>query len=108
MTRPPNVSVFCEFKLVDAEWRIYASVKKNTTGSDNGLRLFSGHQAIVWDNAGLLLIGPLWLINGNYYIFNQENAFENIIYRKNGGNFISVCLKYLLLSLASETCLVVL
>ena len=42
-------------------------------------------QAIIWSNAGILLIGPLgaikfqWNFNRNSNIFIQENAFENVV-----------------------------
>ena len=51
-------------------------------GLDNGL-LPGQHQPIVWTNAGLLLITPLGSnfseILIDFYIFIQENAFENVI-----------------------------
>ena len=37
---------------------IYALVKRVDSGSDNGLSPIR-HQAIIWTNAGMLLIGPL-------------------------------------------------
>ena len=40
------------------EWRIYASLKLTIIGSDNGLSP-GRRQAIIWTNAGILLIGPL-------------------------------------------------
>ena len=50
--------------------------------SDNGL-LPGQHQAIIWVNAGILLVGHLgtnlWNVNRNFYRFIQENAFENIV-----------------------------
>ena len=52
-------------------------------GSDNGLS--PGRcQAIIWTNAGILLIGPLGthlseILIGNSYIFIQENVFENVV-----------------------------
>ena len=39
-------------KLIEAEWRIYASVIYTTTGSDNGLSP-DRHQAIIWTNASV-------------------------------------------------------
>ena len=48
----------CHLKLIEAEWRIYASLNYTITGSDNGLSP-GGRQAIIWTNAGILLIGPL-------------------------------------------------
>ena len=57
--------------------------KLTTTGSDNGLSP-RRRQAIIWTNAGILLIRPLgkklqWHFNRNWNIFIQENAFENIV-----------------------------
>ena len=56
--------------------------KLTIIGSDNGL-LPDRHQAIIWTNAGILLIGPLgkkhqWNLNRNSNIFIQENAFESV------------------------------
>ena len=57
--------------------------KLTTFGSDNGLSP-SRHQAIIWTNVAILLIGHL-TINFSDYIsrnltifFLQENAFENV------------------------------
>ena len=55
-----------------------------TIGLDNGLSP-DRHQAIIWTNAGLLLIGPLGTnfsenLYWNSYIFIQENAFENVVW----------------------------
>ena len=47
-----------QHQLIEAEWRIYASVNWTIIGSDNGL-LLGRHQAIISSNAGILLIGPL-------------------------------------------------
>ena len=52
-------------------------------GSDNGLSP-GQRQAIIWINAGILLIEPFWNnlqwnINHNSNIFIQENALENVI-----------------------------
>ena len=44
--------------LIEAEWRIYASLNWVIIGSDNGL-LPVRCQAIIWTNAGILLIWPL-------------------------------------------------
>ena len=45
-------------ELIEAEWRIYASVNLTIIGSDNGLSS-DWRQAITWTNSGILLIGPL-------------------------------------------------
>ena len=54
-------------------------------GSDNGLSP-GRWQAIIWTNTGILSTGPLGTnfnemlyIYQNSYIFNEENAFENIV-----------------------------
>ena len=53
-------------------------------GSDNGL-LPGQRQAIIWTNDGVLLIGQLgtneWNLNWNVYIFSEENAYENIVWK---------------------------
>ena len=45
-------------ELIEVEWRIYASLNWVIIGSDNGLSPVR-RQAIIWTNAGILLIGPL-------------------------------------------------
>ena len=58
--------------------------KLTIIGSDNGLS--PGRcQAIIWTNAGILLIGHLEtnfseIFTINTYIFSHENAFENVIW----------------------------
>ena len=47
-----------QFNLSKAEWRINASVNYTVIGSDNGASP-GRRRAIIWTNAGLLLIGPL-------------------------------------------------
>ena len=44
-------------QLIEAEWCIYASVTYTTIDSENGLSPVR-RQAIIWTNAGVLLIGP--------------------------------------------------
>ena len=69
--------------LIEAESRIYmyASANQNTIGSDYGL-LHVRRQAIIWTNAGLLLIGPLGTHFSEIWIkiqhFLYKNAYENI------------------------------
>ena len=62
---------------------IYVS-KLTIIDSDNGLSP-GQHQAIIWTNAAILLIGPLGTnfseINRNLYIFIQENPLENVIWK---------------------------
>ena len=42
----------------EAEWCIYASENPTIIGSDDDLA-YDQHQAIIWTNGGILLIGPL-------------------------------------------------
>ena len=60
--------------------------KLTIIGSDNGLTP-GRRQAIIWTNAGILLIGPLGtnfseILIGNSNIFNQGNAVENVVCKK--------------------------
>ena len=43
----------------EAEWRIYASIECTIIGSDNGSWPVR-YQAVLWTNAGLLLMG-IWI-----------------------------------------------
>ena len=60
--------------------------KLNIIGSDNGLSP-DWRQAIIWTNAGILLIEPvgtnklLWNLSRNSHIFIQENVFENVVWK---------------------------
>ena len=45
-------------QLIETEWRIYPTLNKTITCSDNGLSPLRS-LAIIWTNAGLLLIGLL-------------------------------------------------
>ena len=56
---------------------IYAS-KLTIIGSDHDLSP-GRRQAIIWTNAGLLLIRPLDF-NQHSYIFIQENLFEKVVW----------------------------
>ena len=60
--------------------------KLSIIGSDNGLSP-GRRQAIIWTSAGILLTGTLGTkfsagnLNRNLYIFIQEHAFENIVWK---------------------------
>ena len=54
--------------------------KLSIIGSDNGLSP-NQCQAIIWTNFGILLIGTLGNLNHNLYIFIQENAFDNVVWK---------------------------
>ena len=47
-----------QYQLIEAKWRIPASVHWTIVGSDNNLSPVR-HQAIIWTKAGLLWIGSL-------------------------------------------------
>ena len=56
-----------------------------TIVSDNGL-LPDQRQAFIWNNDGILLLGPVGrnfseILIENLYIFIQENAFENVVWK---------------------------
>ena len=56
-------------------------IKQTSIGSDNGLSP-SRRQAIIWTNAGILLIGP-WGTNLSKISINfiDENAFEDVVWK---------------------------
>ena len=59
--------------LIEGEWCIYTSATYATIGSDNGLSPV-WHQAIIWTNAWILLIGLL--LTGFNEIFIKIHAFS--------------------------------
>ena len=79
---------FCTFDLlILTHWSRVPHIcvsKLIIIGSDNGLSP-GRHQAIIWSNADyyyLTLRYTLqWNFNQNWYIFIQENAFENIVWK---------------------------
>ena len=67
---------------IEAEWRIHASINYAIIGSDNGLSP-DRRQAIIWINAGVLLIVKLqWNFIRNWYIFIHENPFKIVVWKK--------------------------
>ena len=58
--------------------------KLSILGSDNGLSP-GRRQAIIYTNAGILLIWPVGTnfseILIDWYIFIQENAFQNVVWK---------------------------
>ena len=59
--------------------------KTTIIGSDNGLAP-TRRQAIIWTNAGILLIGTLgkklqWNFTRMSFILIQENAYENVVWK---------------------------
>ena len=78
--------------LIEAEWRLYASVGNLAIiGSDNGLSP-GRRQAIIWTNAGTLLIGPLE-INFSEILFEiYICSFKKIPLKMSSGNLRPFCL----------------
>ena len=76
----------CWFKLIEAEWRIYASMNLVIVGFDNGSSP-NRRQAIFETNDDLSLnehrgtkFSEIWIKFFN--IFIEENAFENVVCEK--------------------------
>ena len=72
-----------EFRLIFL-WNLFVG-NLTIIVSDNGL-LLGRRQAIIWNNAGILLMRPLvtnprYNFNRNWNIFIQENAFENVVWK---------------------------
>ena len=65
------------YELIEAEWRIYASLNWVIIGSDNGLSPVR-RQAIIWTNAGILLIGPLGTSFSEILIGVQTFSFKKL------------------------------
>ena len=63
--------------VVWLEWCIYASINCTITGSDNGLLSIKTLRNIFQ-----------WNFMGNWKVFIQENAYENVVC-KNGGHLVS-------------------
>ena len=76
-TFSPRISLYRVISLTHWCWVTHICVNKLTIiGSDNGLSP-GCHQAIIWTNAGILLIGPLGtnfseILNRNLNIFIQH------------------------------------
>ena len=72
--------------------------KLTTIGSDNGLAP-SKRQALIWTNAGILLIGPIETNFSDVWIGIQtvsfyENAFENVAHEMASILYRPQCIKY--------------
>ena len=62
--------------IIEAEWRIYVG-KLTIIGSENGLSP-ERRQAIIWTNAGTLLIGPLGTNSSQIVIGIQTFLFKKM------------------------------
>ena len=83
-------------QLIEAELCIYASVNYAIIGSDNGLSP-GRRQAIIWTNAGILLIRTLETnfseISSEIHTFSFTKIHLKMLSALNGGHLIlaSVC-----------------
>ena len=69
----------------EIEWRIYASVNYTIIDSDNGLSP-GRRQAIIWTNAGVLLIGPLEANFSEILIDIYTFSFKKNLLKMSSGN----------------------
>ena len=82
-------------KLIEAEWRIYASLNWVIIGSDNGLSPVRC-QAIIWIIVGILLIGPLGTNFSEILNGIQTVLLKNFIWKRrlqNGVYFVSASMR---------------
>ena len=81
--------ICCE--LIEAEWRIYASLKWVIIGSENGLSPL-WRKAIIGTNAGILLIG-LWGTNfSEFLIGTQTFSFKKLHLNMSSAKWRLFCL----------------
>ena len=74
--------------LLEAEWRIYASVNYASIGSDNSLSSVR-RQAIIWSNARILLIGHVRTIVSGISLEIHTILFAIFFcHLRNGGHFV--------------------
>ena len=67
------------------------SLRPSDIGSDNGFSP-GRRQVIIWDNAGILLIGPLWTNFNVFFIEIHKFAFEKILFKMSCGKWRPSCL----------------
>ena len=77
-----NADICCDHTtiqpaLIEAEWRIYASLNWAIIGSDNGLSPVR-RQSIIWTNAAIFLIGPLGTNFSEILIGIQTFSFKKL------------------------------
>ena len=87
-------------KHTETEWRIYASVKHTNIGSDNGLSP-GRRQAIIWANAGILLIGPLETNFSEILIETCTFSFKKMHLKMLSGKWRPFCLGLNVLKVAT-------
>ena len=73
----------CIYQLIEAKWRMHASVDQTIMGSNDGFVAWSAPSHYLnqrWYIVNLALgIKLQWNVDGNPNIFFQENAFENVV-----------------------------
>ena len=77
--------------LIEADGRIYASGKLTIIGSDNGLSP-TRRQAIIWTNAGILLIGPSGTNFSEIFIGIQTFSVKKMHLKMSYARSCSFCL----------------
>ena len=82
---------FCLHLYIEAEWRIYASLTSAIIGSDNGLSPVR-RSAIIWTNAGILLIGPLGTIFSEISIGIETFSFKKMHLKMSSAKWRPSCL----------------
>ena len=88
-------------------WGIYASVQHITIASDNGLSPVR-HQAIIWRNAGILLIGPLGTNFSEILIEIHKFLFKKMHLKMSAGKCRPFCLGLNVLSSVQSNLLITL
>ena len=78
-------------KVIEAEWRIYASLNCVINGSDNGLSPVR-RQALIWINAGILFIGPLGTNFSEISIEMQTFLFKKMCLNVSSAKWRPFCL----------------
>ena len=75
---------------IEAEWRIYASATWDIIGSDNGL-LPVRRKAIIWTNAGILLIEHLGTNFREILIEIHTLSFKKMLLKMSSGKLRPCC-----------------
>ena len=90
-TQTPVTRILDVFLLIEAEWRIYASLNWVFIGSDNGLSPVP-RQPIIWTNAGVLLIGRLRRNFREIWIGIQTFSFKKLHLKTTSAKWRLFCL----------------
>ena len=88
----------------NSEWRIYASLNWIIIGSDNGLSPVR-RRAIIWTNAGILLIGTLERNFTEILIGIQTFSFKKLHLKTSSGKWRPFCLGLNVLNHRQPECL---